>query len=104
MFMKPVYAHEVGQGIVVLQTENGDYFKILKECGMKTSDFYGSFSCTRPESAQPNTLLSNDHVRLNEEVLGGPYSCEDAASRIALIDNESNRSGFSSVELSGYRP
>ncbi|WAR02905.1 hypothetical protein MAR_009466 [Mya arenaria] len=52
--MKPVYAHEIEPGIVVLQNENGDYFKILKEYDMKGGNQYGSLSCTKPEMTQPN--------------------------------------------------
>ena len=54
LFMKPVYAHEIEPGIVVLQSENGDYFKILKEYDV--SNRYGSVSCTRPEALQPSAV------------------------------------------------
>lgn len=58
LVMKPVYAHEIEPGIVILQNEEGDYFKILKEYDSKSDNLYGSVSCTRPEMIQTPTRMS----------------------------------------------
>jgi hypothetical protein len=58
LMMKPVYAHEIEPGIVILQNEEGDYFKILKEYDSKSDNLYGSVACTRPEMMQTPTRMS----------------------------------------------
>ncbi|KAL4224800.1 hypothetical protein ACF0H5_015496 [Mactra antiquata] len=63
MIMKPVYAHEIEPGIVILQSEEGEYFKILKEYNPRLDKTYGSvftegplLSTTIPNgSMTPNT-------------------------------------------------
>lgn len=57
MVMKPVYAHEIEPGIVILQSEDGEYFKILKEYNPKTDQTYGSLFTGQPlmTSRIPNT-------------------------------------------------
>ncbi|XP_045183838.2 uncharacterized protein LOC123542198 [Mercenaria mercenaria] len=57
LMMKPVYAHEIEPGIVILQNEEGDYFKILKEYDSNKDNLYGSVSCTRPEMMQTPTRM-----------------------------------------------
>lgn len=57
LMMKPVYAHEIEPGIVILQNEEGDYFKILKEYDSKTDNMYGSVSCTKPKLTQPPSRM-----------------------------------------------
>lgn len=93
--MKPVYAHEIEPGIVVLQSESGDYFKILKEYDMKAGNLYGSLSCTKPEMTQPSNHEAENDVR------NSYLKSESGESREALLGG-SQTSGFNSVELSGY--
>lgn len=64
LMMKPVYAHEIEPGIVILQNEEGDYFKILKEYDSKTDNMYGSVSCTKPEVMQPPSRMPVDEIHL----------------------------------------
>lgn len=102
--MKPVYAHEIEPGIVVLQSENGDYFKILKEYDMKTGNMYGSLSCTRPEMTQPDHMtdfvqqasFENENRMPSAPIMNQAEECE------TLLSNRQDASGFNSVELSGY--
>ena len=42
--MQAVYAHEIEPGIVVLQSEDGEYFRILKEYDSAKRNGYGSLT------------------------------------------------------------
>ncbi|KAK3598013.1 hypothetical protein CHS0354_042368 [Potamilus streckersoni] len=56
--MTAVYAHEIEPGIVVLQSEDGELFRILKEYDYLKNGPYGSFNTN-----QPRQMASNASVR-----------------------------------------
>ncbi|KAH3875488.1 hypothetical protein DPMN_038754 [Dreissena polymorpha] len=107
MFMKPVYAHEIEPGIVVLQSENGDYFKILKEYDMKQGNQYGSLSHSAPETTSHN---------FNIEAFGAngfqaiePYRSRDlsqasAPPRTSIMADENEELLFERNRAAGFRP
>lgn len=74
--MKPVYAQEIEPGIVVLQSEDGEYFKILKEYDMtQTGNRYGSLAITRPEVQQP---MHDGHASAETSSMLVPMRAQDS--------------------------
>ena len=58
--MQAVYAHEIEPGIVVLQSEDGEYFKILKEYDSTKRNAYGSLTAPGIPSDQQGLVQCND--------------------------------------------
>ncbi|KAL3886485.1 hypothetical protein ACJMK2_026470 [Sinanodonta woodiana] len=52
--MTAVYAHEIEPGIVVLQSEDGELFRILKEYDSLKNGPYGSFNTDQPRRLGSN--------------------------------------------------
>ena len=58
--MQAVYAHELEPGIVVLQSEDGEYFRILKEYDSNKRNAYGSFTGPVIPSGQQGLVQCNN--------------------------------------------
>ena len=55
-----VYAHEIEPGIIVLQSEDGEYFKIVKECDSNKAKAYGSFQRPVTKSERSGFVQCHD--------------------------------------------
>ena len=62
--MQPVYAHEIEPGLIVLQSEDGEYFKILREYDTSKRNAYGSLT---PQSQQSLLQHSDSGTQLMTE-------------------------------------
>ncbi|KAH3875489.1 hypothetical protein DPMN_038756 [Dreissena polymorpha] len=108
MFMRPVYAHEIEPGIVVLQSENGDYFKILKEYDMKQGNQYGSLSRSATEMTSHDvnigTFGENGSFQAFEPSRSRDLAQASAPPRSRIMADESEELLFERNRDAGFRP
>lgn len=97
LMMKPVYAHEIEPGIVILQNEEGDYFKILKEYDSNKDNMYGSVSCTKPEVMQPAAHMSVDETDLMSSFSPGQPQSSFTASAPPFYGNTKDDMNFTEL-------